>query len=230
MQSCPKEPERATEASRGDNMAVEVYRVLQNNFKRKSRSCGKMVFKSGLRKLEGKMTEQSCAQWRETELEPWQQRQVQEHSPGGRSDMSLLSRACSVVWEAWRLWDCAGSALDCVVQVHNYCGSEQQEIQDEERFIFWIKPSWKTSVVHAAARSHAGDLGLCYSQRSCWCPWSDCIWKEATVRSVVCAVARDHVEVRVLCPAGGLVGVCAPCCFWLWARKFLLQRYEWLQT
>lgn len=119
-------------------MAVEVCRALGNNFKRKSRSCGKMVFKSGLRKLEGKMTEQSRAQWRETELEPWQQRRVQEHS---LVDEATCRCQAGPAVSCEKPGDCAGSALERVVQEHNYCGSEQQEIQDEGRFVFWIKPS-----------------------------------------------------------------------------------------
>ena len=73
-------------------------------------------------------------------------------------------------------------------QLHYCSGSEKRQgVQDEEWFIFWTGPPWKTTMIHAA-QGHTGSCGpriigsvetigsrgytwFSSSWESCWCLW-----------------------------------------------------------
>lgn len=104
----------------------------------------------------------------------------------GNRELSLASVAYRVVYSSleFAIWRSCWTGS----QLHYYLGSgKRQGVQDEEWFIFWTGPPWKTSMIHAA-QGHTGSCGpriigcvetigsrgyACFSSswESCWCLW-----------------------------------------------------------
>lgn len=69
------------------------------------------------------------------------------------------------------------SVPEYIAQLHDFPGPEQHDLQNEELLVFWIGPSQKTYMVHAASGSHFNSFSPHAQDHveavgSCGIPWS----------------------------------------------------------